>query len=335
MTQVNQTFDTHDAVGNRESLADKVDTITPKLTPAYSMFGEEKIEAVKHTWQTDSLAAPDIDNAHVQGAVYDYNSVSPTTLVGNYTQIFRKEFIISETQEAVKKAGGGTSVKREKLKKGQEIKIDQEVSFLSNNASVAGSSSVASKSGGLRAWCATNDSLGSGGASGGYNSSTGVVDAATNGTQRAFTKALLDDNIQSTYMAGGTPDALMVSPYVKRVFSTFMSDSNVSAFRTAISGKEQGTITGAADVYVSDFGTIDVIPNQQMARIGATVARNAFLISRDKVSRGILRPIQQDKNVAKTSDGLPCVIKAETTLIVKNEAAIGVIADLYGMTSAT
>ena len=102
--------------------------------------------------------------------------------------------------------------------------------MLSNNASVAGSTTVARRSGGFRAWLASNDDLGAGGSSGGFNSGTGVVDAATNGTQRTFTKTLLDNAIEATYKSGGNPTVLMLAPYAKRVFSTFMSDANVAAF---------------------------------------------------------------------------------------------------------
>ncbi len=101
-----------------------------------------------------------------------------------------------------------------------------------------------------------------------------MVDAATNGTQRAFTKAILDAVILSTYNAGGMPRTLMVSPYVKTVFSTFMADANVAEQRFATPSKGQTTIVAAADMYLSDFGTISVVPNRQMARAGATVARN-------------------------------------------------------------
>jgi hypothetical protein len=50
---------------------------------------------------------------------------------------------------------------------------------------------------------------------------------------------------------------------------------------------------------------------------------------------GILRPIAQDKDVAKTSDALPGVLKTEYALIVRNEASQGVIADVFGLTAAS
>jgi hypothetical protein len=52
------------------------------------------------------------------------------------------------------------------------------------------------------------------------------------------------------------------------------------------------------------------------------------------LSVGIFDDIQVHKP-AKTGDAEKRVINVEYTLIVNNEAAHGVIADLYGMTSST
>lgn len=207
---------------------------------------------------------------------------------------------------------------------------------LSNQASTAGTGNGATnrKLGGFRAWLATNDNMDGGGASGGFNSGTSVVDAATNGTQRAFTKTILDAVILSAYNAGGSPKTLMLSPYAKTVFSTFMSDSNVALQRYAAPSKGQTTIVAAADMYLSNFGPISVVPNRQMARAGATVARNGFLIDPRMVSLGVFDDIQIQKP-AKTGDAEKRVLNVEYTLLVNNEAAHGVAADLYGLTAST
>jgi hypothetical protein len=63
--------------------------------------------------------------------------------------------------------------------------------------------------------------------------------------------------------------------------------------------------------------------------------RNAYLVDKSMLSLGVLRPIQQDKDVAKTADALPAVLKTEWTLIVRNEAAQVVYADLFGLNSTT
>jgi hypothetical protein len=278
----------------------------------------------------------DTDNNQPEGNDWTYGAISPTARVGNYTQISDKKIIISRTQDKTAKAGRKSELAREVAKKGVELRIDMEAITLSNQASSAGTGDGATnrKLGGFRAWLATNDSLGATGASGGFNSGTGVVDAATNGNQRAFSKAILDAVILSSYNAGGMGKTLMLSPYAKTVFSTFMSDSNVALQRFAANGKGQTTIVAAADMYLSDFGTISVVPNRQMARAGAAVARNAFLIDPRMVKLGVFDDIQLVKP-AKTGDAEKRVLVTEYTLLVNNEAAHGVAADLYGLTAST
>jgi hypothetical protein len=335
MAQVTNTYDTYASKRGRETLSDIIDRIDPDETPFLSMIGTEQIDGTHPEWNTDALASPNTANKRVQGDVYSFSSIAATTKVGNYTQISMKEFIVSETEERVAKAGPRSDYNREMVKKGVELRIDQEVIALSNQASLAGNSTTAPQSAGLRAWLSTNDYMGAGGASGGFNTGTNIVDAATNGTQRAFTKALMDTAISAAYVAGGSPKVLMVSPYVKTVFSTFMSDANVAPQRMATSATSQATIVGAADEYLSDFGTVTVVPNRQMARAGITITRNAFLLDTSRFKLGVLRPIQRDNDVAKTSDALPGVLKTEWTLISRNQASSAVVADIFGTTAAS
>jgi hypothetical protein len=334
MAQVANTFETYDAVGNREELADKIYQITPEETPFLSLIGRKPVSSVHPEWQIDALGAVDLANNQPEGNDWTYDAVTPTSRVGNYTQISDKKIIISRTQDHTSKAGRKSELAREIAKKGVELRIDMEAIALSNQASVAGTGNGATnrKLGGFRAWIATNDSVA--GSSGGFNSSTNVVDAATNGSQRAFTKTILDAVILSTYNAGGMPRTLMVSPYVKTVFSTFMADSNVAPQRYETPSKGQTTIVAAADMYLSDFGPISVVPNRQMARAGAGVARNAFLIDPRMVSLGVFDDIQLAKP-AKTGDAEKRVLVTEYTLLVNNEAAHGCAADLYGLTAST
>jgi hypothetical protein len=335
MAQLANTFETYDAVGNREELADTIYQQTPEETPFLSLIGRKSIKSVHPEWQIDTLASPDTANNQPEGNDWSYDAVTPTSRVGNYAQISDKTVIVSRTQDVTDKAGRKSELAYQVAKKGSELKIDMEVILLSNQASLAGSGNGATnrKLGGFRAWLATNDDLGATGSSGGFNSSTSVVDAATNGTQRAFTKAIMDSVILSAYNAGGSPSAIMLSPYVKTVFSRFLDDADVIPLRKD-AGKGQATLVAAADAYLSDFGLMTVVPNRQMARAGATVARNAFFIDPKMVNVGIFDDIQLHKP-AKTGDAEKRVLNVEYTLVVKNEAAHGCAADLYGLSASS
>lgn len=329
MAVVANTFQTTSAVGNREQLSDVVSRITPEDTPIYSLISKGKVMGVHPEWEVDDLAAP-AANVQLEGDEFSFGAITPPVRMGNYTQIMRKEFILSETQEAVDDAGRIQKRKYQKLKKGVEIRKDVEYSIISNVASVGGATRV---SGGLPSWLVTNVSRGATGANGGFSTGTGLTVAATNGTQRAFTKTLLDTVMGTAYSSGANVGHLVVAPYVKSVFVTFMSDANVASFRySADSGRK--TIISNADVYEGPYGKVLVHPNRVMAT-NAGVARNAFLIDPDMLEYDWLRKIQEVKGVAKTGDAEKCVLIGEGTLRVKNEKGLGVIADIFGLTAST
>lgn len=335
MAQIANTYESYDvgsAGGNREELANIIYRQTPEETPFISMIGRKPVASVHPEWLIDTLSAIDLNNNQPEGNDWTYEALTPPNRVGNYTQISDKRIIVSRTQDKTSKAGRKSELAREVADAGIELRIDMEAICLSNQASSAGSGNGATnrKLGGYRAWLSTNDNIS--GSSGGFNTGTGIVDAATNGSQRAFTKTILDDMILSTYNAGGMPKVLMTSPYVKTVFSGFMDDAGVAEQRYATPKSSQTTIVAAADTYLSDFGEISVVPNRQMARAGAAVARNAFLIDPRKVSLGVFDDIQI-KKPGITGDAEKRVLVTEYTLLVSNEAAHGVAADLYGLTS--
>ena len=246
MAQATGTYSSYDITGAREELQNIISRISPEETPMYSMLPKTDLKSKMPEWQTDTLAAA-ASNAQIEGDEYTYSAPSATTRVKNYTQISWKTGLVTETADVVDKAGREKELNLQKLKRGLEVKRDIEYGCLINQASVAGNDTTARKAGSFAAWLTSNDDRGASGSDGGYNSGTGVVDAATNGTQRAFTKAILDTIIQSTHVAGGNPSTLMVSPYNKRVFSTFMSDANVAEFRYAAKTSGQNTIVAAAD----------------------------------------------------------------------------------------
>lgn len=330
MAVVTNTFVTTSAKGNREELSDVVSRITPEDTPIYSLIEKVSFATTHPEWETDDLAAP-ADNIQVEGDDYTFSATTPAVRAGNYTQIMRKEGIISGTQDATNNAGSVEQVKYQKLKKGVELRKDVEYSIVAANASVAGTTR---KSGSLSTWLTTNVSRGGSGANGGFNTGTNLTVAPTNGTQRAFTKTLLDATMQLGYTSGANFRHLVVSPYVKSVFVTFMSDTNVASFRYAASNGDNNSIIANADVYEGPFGKVMVHPNRVMAG-AAGLARNAFLIDTDFIEYGWFRKIKEDKEVAKTGDAQKFVLLGEGALKVKNEKGLGVVADVFGLTAST
>lgn len=331
MAALSNTKLTTTAVGNREELSDVVSRITPEDTPIYSDIGKGSCKTVHPEWETDELRAP-AANIQTEGDEYAFNAITPPQRLGNYTQIFRDGFIISRTQNTVDEAGNVQKVRYQKLKTGVALRKDVELAIITNNASVAGATR---ELGGLPTWIETNVARGAGGTNGGFDINTGLTTAAGNGSQRAFTKAQLDDVMQQGYEAGANFRNVYVSPYVKSVFvAAFVGASNTAAWRQAVNSGDRNSVISNADIYEGPFGKVFVKPNRVMAA-SAAVARNVFVLDTDMVKFLWLRKLAEDKDVARTGDAEKCIIVGEGTLKVANEAGIGVIADVYGLTAST
>jgi hypothetical protein len=317
MAIVTNTFTRYSAVGIREDLSNVIYNISPEETPFISNISRENVKNTYFEWQTDALAAASASNAALEGDdISSFQAVTPTARVGNYTQISTKNVIISGTLEAVDKAGRRSELTYQLAKMGSELKRDMESALLANQAAVAGNTTTARRTAGLPAWLTSNTNFGTGGADPTVGSTPTA--ARTDGTQRAFTEALLKDVIAEVWTSGGTPKMLMVGAFNKQAASAFSGIA--TKFRDVPAG-QQAQIIGAADVYVSDFGTVNIVPNRFQR------ARDAFVVDPEYASLAILRPIQQTE-LAKTGDAEKRLMLVEYGLKVSNQAAHGIAADL-------
>jgi len=310
MAQPTNTFDTYDSIGEREDLSDVIYNISPTDTPFLSSAAKTKATAVLHEWQTDSLAAAVTNNQVIEGDEATIDAISATTRLSNSCQIMDKTILITGTQEAVDKAGRASEIAYQIAKKAKELKRDLEASLTSNNAEVTGSATAARVAGGLRSWVATNDVMGTSGTSGGAGNT-----AATNGTQRAFTETLLKSVIKSVWNAGGNPTMIMVGPFNKQKLSGFTGNS------TRFDAGADATLYTSVDVYASDFGQLQVVPNR------FSRDREAWVLDMDYWGVAFLRDFTMHE-LSKTGDSEKRQLLLEATLESRNEAASGCVADI-------
>jgi hypothetical protein len=149
-----------------------------------------------------------------------------------------------------------------KAKAYKELQRDIEAAVLSKNPAVAGSGAAASKTGGLGVLIYTNALHGAGGSTAAHTSGAPTT-APTAGTARAFTEALLKTAVQNTYTnSGKVPPMVVLSPSHKVTFSGF---TGIAQNRKEVKDKKQANIVGGADVYVSDFGNMEIVPHYIMA----------------------------------------------------------------------
>lgn len=318
MAQLATTFSTYDMIGGREDLSDLISNISPTMTPFQSNIGSDTAQNTFFEWQNDSLAAASTANHQIEGDDLGntYTQVTATTRLGNYTSISRKDFLVSNTELAVRKAGRADELGYQATKKAKELKRDMEAILTDNNAAVAGNDATARETGGMVAWTKTNVN----------SSNTNSVDpvwtsaptgARSDGVTRAFLETHLQDVHKKAFDAGGEPSILLVGSFNKQAASAF---AGIAAQRfMAPSGPT--TIIGAADVYVGDFGELSIVPDLFMR------ARDALLVDPNEASVAFLRPFEVHE-MARTGDGEKRMFTVEYGLRNNNEAAHGIVADL-------
>jgi hypothetical protein len=319
MTAPTNTVTTLNTVGNREDLEDVIYRVAPEKTPFISNIGKpDKASATYHEWQVESLDAVSTTNAQYEGDdVSAFDVGNQPTRVGNTCQIFRKTVVVSRTQEKVKSAGRGSDLNRQKVLKGIAMRRDMEATFLGNLASnkVENPGVTPRKSGGALAWLTSNTSIGVGASNGGF--SAGNVTAATNGTLRNFAEAQVKAVMAACFSNGGAPNQAYMGPTSKQEFSAF---TGIAQLRHE-TGAKPAAIIGAADVYVSDFGELSLIPHPY------ALTRDCLIADPDYWGVASIDGVKGEP-LAKTGDSEKWMMISEATLVCKNEKASGVVRDI-------
>jgi hypothetical protein len=321
MAIVTNTYTRFDAKGIREDLSNVIYQISPEETPFMSNVGRENVKNTFFEWQTDDLASASTTNAQIEGDdITSFTAVTATVRVGNYTQISRKDVILSGTLETVDKAGRRSELSYQLAKRSAEIKRDIETTCLANQAATAGSTSAARKTGGMLAFLTTNTSKGTGGGDPSYTTAPDAARTdATTTNLRSFSETLLKDVIQKVWTQGGNPKVVMAGPVNKQNLSKMTGIAN--ARYSVNTGSKPATLIGAADIYVSDFGQVTIIPNRFQRD------RDVYVLDPEYAAIAYLRPFQTIE-LAKTGDAEKRMLLVEWGLKVNQEKSHGLVADL-------
>jgi hypothetical protein len=325
MAQIANTYDTYSTRGIREELSDVIYRISPEETPLISNIGRgETVGQPYYEWQNDALAAAGA-NDQIEGDDYtSFPAVTPTTRLANYVQISTKQVIVSGSNEKAVAAGRKSELAYQLALRSAELKRDMEFIASQNQAARAGSNAQSRRTAGIESFLRTNTNRGTGGAPAGANptlsgTTQGFPNAAPvdNSTTRAFTETILRSVMQSCFTSGGKPSMLLVGPAQKQVVSTFAG----IAQQRRDTGDSAAVIIGAADVYLSDFGKLNVVPSRFSRN------RTALFLQPEYAGLVTFRPFQQIE-LAKTGDAEKRLLLVEWGTKVMHEAAHGVAADL-------
>lgn len=307
------------AVSNREDLTDVLTILAPEETPVTSLAKKSKATATFNEWTVDTLASP------VTAGVREGQDISSFTdkfsgraRLGNYIQLFQKNYMVSQLQDAVESVGPAKIAEAE-TKAIREMKRDIE-------ATVCGTQDRAVEDGSTTAYALRG--------LGNWLSSSGPADvpsnyrtpaASINGSGTALTESVFNSLVASIFTQTGTVDALtlVAGTTLRRTISGFArsdgnSSENVFHVNQMATDKE---ITLSVNTYDSDFGLITVINGNPACMPSATTG---YLINPDYIGIAELMSIGSTR-LPNQGGGERGFIDAALTLQVHSPLAHGKI----------
>lgn len=290
-------------VGLREDLSDIITNIAPTETVFMKNIGKTKVKATYHEWLTDTLTAA-ANCAVTEGMDASLTTPNAQTRIGNYTQVAAKWFAVSDTLEAVDKAGRKSEIAYQTSLFLKMLARDMEYGLL-NNAVYTSTDPRSAK--GAKGFITTNCA--------GFTTGT---------TSTTLTEELFNDAIQSAFDQGGNPNMVITTSALKRVISAFDGNNKLT---TNVDASDKKIIM-SVDYYESDFGIVKVYISRFLAYDDGADYHSVLFLEKEKWQLGTLIPLKVEK-LAKTGLGQKIQISTEYTLVCREEKANARIKNCY------
>jgi hypothetical protein len=330
------------AKGARENLESLLKTVEPTETPLYSTLSQsEAPKATLNEWLVDSLLDPEIGGVidGVDLTISDAaNLIDSRARLGNRVQTIRDVFSVSRQAEMIDVAPGGQGglFNASKAKSLIQLKRSIETAIASGNDQAAGTSSAGATMCGLGIW---SDPSATGNT---FDTSAKQAFRAVSGSRvslGSLTESALRGLLQSVYTASGAKGSykLYAGPAVMNAITDYtraaVTNNPVYSFTQDVSGK---TLVNSVLHYVSDFGSIDIIPDLFLGRVNGSASSpdtaegtvntdRAYLIpDDDTVSLKFLEGISV-VDLPDNGAGKRAFTEAMLTLRVGNPRALGSI----------
>ena len=257
------TYDTNPAGGsaasNREDLTDVLTILAPEETPILSSANKQKASATKVEWTVDALSAPSTVGIAEGADVTTFtDQFAGRARLGNRVQKFRRDYKVSDLQEAVDSVGPA-KVAQAEAKAIRELKRDIEASLASaNTQTTEDGAGAVNRLGGLGDWI--QNAAGSANVPAAFQTPATSIADVTDGT---FAETELNALISSIFKVTGTTNNLMLvaDTALRQDISDFARIGGVSgdSVRSVNYGGESGTIKLSVDLYQSDHGIVSVV----------------------------------------------------------------------------
>ena len=305
------------AIGNREDLSNELTLLAPEETPLLSLCGKGTAKSTFSEWTADKLAAP-VTTGISEGA--DVNSFSDKfadrARLGNYVQIFRRDFLVSNLQEAVASVGPANIAQAE-AKSMRELKRDVEARICSNSdRSVEDGAGTPYALRGLGSWLSAS---GPADVPAAYRTPSASI-LATSPTETTF-----NDIIASIFSVNGEANSLTLVANValRKVISNFTRSSGAAASENVYSvaqGADSKKVTHSVQLYDSDFGIVKMINGNPDCMTGAS----GYLVNPSYLQFNTLIPMGATR-LENQGGGERGFIDMAGTLVCKHPGAHGKI----------
>jgi hypothetical protein len=280
------TFDTTNqgsAVSNREELSDVLTILAPEETPVLSSASKKKSGATFTEWTVDALSAPSTAGVTEGADVTAFtDKFAGRARLGNYVQKFRRDFMVSDLQDAVESVGPAKIAQAE-AKAIRELKRDVEATLIgTQDRSIEDGAGTAYGLRGLGDWI---DSAGPSDVPADFRTpSDSIYDISTSG---AFSEAALNDLISSIYRETGNSNNLMLvaDTGLRRTIADFarVSAGADNSVRTVNYDGNKAEIKLSVELYQSDHGMVSIVnmnPDTAPATLaGGTSFNDGYLIN--------------------------------------------------------
>lgn len=299
---------------NREDLLDLIVNIDPHESPLLSKSPKTVARHTLHEWLTDTLAATSTAGAD-EGADFSFSAGNFTarTRENNWTQVFRKDIQVSNTQRAVDPAGVQDEYAYQIMKALKEIGRNVEATFFATvtTATASGAPRVMKTLENI----VTGNSF--------FVTST-AVGGPGSGTAFPISESVYNGMLEQIFADGGNPDTVYVNAKAKRQISAFTTNSSV-ARNIALADRR---LINSVDMYESDFGLQQIVLNRWVPQAAdsaaTTTGGRAWFIETPMVRVAFLRPIKHVP-LPPGGDSARGMVLGELTLEVGNQNACGVL----------
>lgn len=318
------TFDTTNpgsGVSNREDLLDVLTILAPEETPVLSSAAKSKASATFVEWTVDSLSAP-VTTGVAEGADVTAftDKFAGRARLGNYVQKFRRDFMVSDLQNAVDSVGPAKIAQAE-AKAVREIKRDIEATLMSNNdRSVEDGGSTVYGMRGLGNWIA---------ASGPSDVPAAYRTPATSiSSSGAITETVFNNLITSIYRVTGTTNSLtlVADTALRRVISDYARTSGSTEYsvRQVTYQGDVSSIKLAVEMYESDHGMVSIVNMNPDCAPDTTNKDTGYLINPDYYGVAELISLGSTR-LPNLGGGDRGYVDSTLTLVVKHPGAHGKI----------